>query len=129
MIVVLLLVIAGVLTPFVRAWVAQDGRINALEADIAHRERAVQELEVAEQRWQDPNYVIAQARQRFTYVMPGEVGYVILDTPRVVTDERDPSGAAARAAAGSDQSWVSTLWGSVHEAGNAPADPAGAKSD
>lgn len=121
--VVLVLLMAGVLAPFLRAWVSQQNRIEALRADISHREDRVAELELAEQRWQDPNYITTQARKRFTYVMPGEVGYVVLDTPRTVADKQNPSGAAARVAAGSKQSWVGTLWGSVEQAGQAPADP------
>lgn len=122
---VLVLAVAVVLAPFFRAWVEQQGRISALRADIAQREKAVASLTLAEKRWQDQNYVITQARKRFTYVMPGEVGYVVIDTPRTVADEKNPSGAAARQAADSKRSWVSTMWNSVETAGQAPADPVG----
>lgn len=125
----LLLAVAAVIAPFVRAYLSQQSRIGALEADIAAREQAVQELQVADQRWDDPNFVITQARKRFTYVMPGEVGYVVLDTPRVVADERNPSGAAAREAAAADGSWVGRMWNSVEVAGTTPADPAGTDED
>lgn len=113
--------LAGVLSPFVRAWVAQGNRIEALQTDIDQREERLADLQLAEQRWQDPNYVTAQARKRFTYVMPGEIGYVVLDTPRVVADKQNPSGAAARAVSESKASWVSSVWGSVEEAGQARA--------
>lgn len=126
---VLLLAVAAVLAPFLRAWVEQQGRISALHSDIRNREQAVADLKLADERWKDPNYVITQARERFTYVMPGEVGYVVLDTPRTVTDKRNPSGAAARQAAASKGSWVGTLWSSVEVAGQAPADPAGSKDN
>ncbi len=114
--VVLLLAVALVLAPFVRSWVEQRHRIEALQSDIATREQAVAELKVAQKRWEDPNYVITQARKRFTYVMPGEVGYVVLDTPRTVADKNDPSGAAARQAAAADGSWVGRMWHSVEMA-------------
>lgn len=123
--VVLLLAVALVLAPFVRNWLEQRSRIEALRADIATREQAVDELKIAEKRWEDPNYVITQARKRFTYVMPGEVGYVVLDTPRTVTDKNDPSSAAARQAAAANGSWVGRMWSSIEIAGAAPADPAG----
>ena len=125
MLAILLLAVATVLSPFVRSFIEQQGRISALEDDIASREKALGELQIQDARWNDPAYIAAQARKRFTYVMSGEVGYVVLDTPRVVEDEADPSGAAAREVADSTGSWASTLWDSVEAAGAAPADPAG----
>ena len=67
---VLLLVVATAMSPFVRALVAQQSRIAALEADVAAREQRVSDLDSELERWDDPAFVIAQARQRFTYVMP-----------------------------------------------------------
>ncbi len=124
----LLLAITLVLAPFVRAWVEQRGRINALSSSIEQSQHSVAELKAQEQRWKDPNYIVTQARKRFTYVMPGEVGYVLVDTPHAVADERDPSAAAARQVATSKGSWVGTMWDSVAAAGEAPADPAGSSS-
>ena len=125
-IMLLLLVAVGtVLFPLVRATVQQNARISAREQDIDRRERSVKELEDQNARWQDPAYVTAQARDRLNYVMPGEVGYVVIDTPRTEADESDPSAAAARNAEGGTGSWFGTLWSSTQEAGRAPADPIG----
>ena len=122
---VLLVAVGTVLFPLVRATVQQNARISALEKDIEHRERNVQELQDQSARWNDPAYVKAQARERFNYVMPGEVGYVVIDTPRTEADEHDPSAAAARNAGEGTGSWFGTLWESTQEAGKAPADPVG----
>jgi cell division protein FtsB len=119
---VLLLVVATAMSPFVRALVAQQSRIAALETDVGEREQRVDDLESELARWDDPAFVVAQARQRFTYVMPGEVGYVVLEDPTATSPEEDPSGAAAEQVSGSDASWFGTLWDSVELAGEAPDD-------
>lgn len=129
---VLLLVVATAMSPFVRALVAQQSRIAALETDVGEREQRVADLESELARWDDPAFVVAQARQRFTYVMPGEVGYVVLDDPATTSPTEDPSGAAAQQVSGSDSSWFGSLWSSVQLAGEAPDDavaPAGEQLD
>ncbi len=120
---VLLLAIATALSPFVRALVEQQSRLSALEADVAEREQRVDELTEQLERWEDPAFVVAQARQRFTYVMPGEVGYVVLDESRADQDAEDPSRAAAREVADTEGSWFGNLWTSVQIAGEAPSEP------
>ncbi len=117
---VLLLVVATAMSPFVRALVAQQSRIAALEADVAERENRVSELDAELARWDDPAFVIAQARQRFTYVMPGEVGYVVLDDPAATDPAEDPTGAAAEEVSHASGSWFGALWTSVQVAGDAP---------
>jgi hypothetical protein len=63
-------------------------------------------------RWQDPNYVKQQARDRINMVMPGETGYWVFGSDL-------PAGAAASdpgAAAVQDPAnvpWVDSLWESV----------------
>lgn len=126
---VLLLVVATAVSPFVRALVAQQSRIAALETDVSEREQRVADLESELARWDDPAFVVAQARQRFTYVMPGEVGYVVLDDPAVTSPQEDPSGAAVEQVSGSDSSWFGSLWSSVLLAGEAPDDASEPASD
>lgn len=124
----LLILVATVLFPVVRATIQQNARISALEKDVAAREQRIGDLQVQSARWQDPAYVRAQARERFNYVMPGEVGYVVLDTSQTEAGEKDPAGAAAREAGGVTGTWFGTLWQSTQEAGHAPADPLGTGS-
>ena len=62
-----------------RAYLQQRAHIGDLKAQIAEREAEHRRLEREKQRWQDPAYVEAQARERFGYVMPGETSYVVLD--------------------------------------------------
>ena len=73
--------------------------------------------ESGEQRWHDDAYIRRMARERFGWVLPGEVGYRVIDengdtvgdTPRL----DDPS-----AGSGTDQpDWYDQMWGSVEAAG------------
>lgn len=119
---VLLLVVATAMSPFVRALVAQQSRIAALEADVAEREQRVSDLDTELARWDDPAFVVAQARQRFTYVMPGEIGYVVLDDAAAADASTDPSAVAAEEVSRASGSWFGALWTSVQVAGDAPQD-------
>lgn len=118
----LLLVVGIAVAPFLRDAVNQQSEIAALQRDVAEREARVGELEQQLERWDDPAFVKAQARQRLKYVMPGEVGYVVLDEGETEQEPQTPSDAAAEEVAGSDRPWFGSLWESVQQAGN-PDEP------
>ncbi len=91
----------------IREWVSQRMEISRLEASVAATQQGVVDLATEQERWQDPAYVAAQARSRLHFVLPGEIGYVVIganDTP------------VATAAAGEERSWWSGLWDSVRVA-------------
>lgn len=73
-------------------------------------------------RWEDDRFVIAQARERLTFVFPGEQAYRVVDPESV--EEPVPAetqGAVEDGAVTSglveDQPWYSTVWDSVGVAG------------
>jgi len=104
-----------------RAWLQQRAEIAAARADIARMQASVDELEREKQRWQDPAYVQQQARERFGWVLPGEVGY------RVIGADGTTLGApAAPAIPAQDPAadWYGEVWGSIREAGEVPEDAA-----
>lgn len=99
----------------VRAYLSQRAEL----ADLAER-RAVAEAEIAvlreqQNRWADPAYVKAQARERLHFVMPGETGYVVLrptaePPPRQVAPEGAPAAPTTP--------WYETLWESAQGVGS-----------
>jgi hypothetical protein len=100
-----------------RAWSEQQSRLADLRAEKAERAQRVAELEREVERWQDPAYVEAQARERFGWVMPGEVGYRVIGVDGKIqgelsapTDVPDPTVTR----------WYNVLWGSVEAAGRQP---------
>ena len=102
-----------------RAWYDQHTRRNALEQEAAELRESIAGLETELELWDDPAYVQAQARERLNFVMPGEIGYVIVDetgtTQPVTTAEGIPVKAGGP--------WYSRLWASL-EAADVPVEEA-----
>ena len=96
----------------------QRAEINALRADNAATADQVAGLQVRQQQLQDPAYVTSLIRERLHYVLPGEVGYVVLDPAEAPAPSASKPGAPVTP-------WWSTLWSSVQaadQAGRPPAD-------
>lgn len=118
---VLLLVVAlavAVALPSVRSYITQQETLGELRAEAAAGRAEVEDLRAEVARWEDPAYVVAQARERLTYVFPGETPYRVVDAEVVVDGPADGSPAAEREpAALAGAPWYDRLWGSVVEAG------------
>lgn len=113
-----------VLAPTLRAYISQQEQLRDINGELAETNAEISALEAELERWNDPDYVRQQARDRFSYVEPGETAYRVLD-PETVTGE-DPVGDLT--AEGEDATgyasretgpWYSTLWESVEIAGAA----------
>ncbi len=106
----------------VRAWLDQRAQIAEVAAERAELASEVADLQAALDLWDDAAYVRAQARERLNFVLPGEVGLVVLGTES--TPEQEPVTGAVVPAAEGDQAWWSTLLSAFTEVGNAePAPP------
>jgi cell division protein FtsB len=109
---ILILVLAALVVTLaipLRAWLAQRAEIAALEADVASAQERVASLQAELADWEDPAFVVAQARSRLHFVFPGEVGYVVLgedDRPVVPSEVEEVEEAA----------WYSRLWESTRQA-------------
>jgi cell division protein FtsB len=118
---VLVLVAAVAVAPYLRSLAAQQAELAALRADVAERRAAVEDLQAELDRWDDPAFVRARARERLFMVMPGEVGYVVLDPPSQEESAPDDAASVAQAAsAGEDRPWFGDLWESVRLAAAEP---------
>lgn len=101
----------------VRAWLDQRSQLAELSAQRDALAAEVEQLREANALWQDPAYVRAQARERLNYVLPGEVGLVVLGTESTAPGE--PAAGAVLPAAEQDQPWWSTLLSAFTEVGMA----------
>jgi len=95
-----------------RELVAQRAEINALRADNDDTQARVDELTVREERLQDAAYVTSLIRERLHYVLPGQVGYVVLDP-------QEAPAPVSSSAPKTATPWYSTVWQSVREADGA----------
>lgn len=113
-----------VLAPTLRHGVAQQEQLRRLRADVEAVEQRNAELEAEIQRWEDPAFVQAQARERLGYTVPGEQVYRVIDVPDEVEEEPDTEDdSLVRLPDDADTPWYLTVWDSIEIAGTAPAVP------
>jgi cell division protein FtsB len=115
--------------PTLRSYLQQREELRQLNAQVvsarAHNDDLTHDLA----RWNDPAYVIAQARDRLDFVMPGETAYRVED-PATVPDTPATAPSAASAGVAGDgadttEPWYKVIWSSVQVAGAVPASGAG----
>ena len=121
---ILVLVVAVLAVSYassMRAFLEQRAENNAYLEEIAQRSASIDDLEREKSRWNDPAYVQSQARERLSYVKPGETSYVVLDedgNPLESESElRDPSEVTAGQV---PEAWWGEAWDSVKLAGRPP---------
>lgn len=98
-----------------RVYVDQRQQMSQARTAIASSQEHISQLENEQQRWNDPDYVRAQARSRLGWVMPGETGY------QVVTANGDPYGGGVQidrtgGSAQQAEAWWQRLWESNQSA-------------
>jgi cell division protein FtsB len=111
---VVMVAITIMLAPTVKIFFDKKAEIDALNADIAARQAEGDALRQQVSRWQDPNYVKQQARDRINMVMPGETGYWVFGSDEPAGESSSPAGATAQDPA--DLPWVDSLWESIRRA-------------
>ena len=109
---VVMVAITIMLAPTVKIFIDKRAEIAALESDIADSKATQDNLKRQVSRWQDPNYVKQQARDRINMVMPGETGYWVFgsDLPAGASGSQ-PSAAETQDPA--DVPWMDSLWESI----------------
>lgn len=100
-----------------RIYLSQQHDLAVAQQQLRDRSAQIADLEAELARWNDPEYVKAQARERLGWVMPGETGY------RVVGADGKPLGGGVVIESEQelpvgehDPVWWDRLWGSVRAA-------------
>lgn len=104
-------------TSSLHAWWQQRSEIETKKSEIAALKTDIGDIDREFSRWSDAAYVEQQARARFGWVMPGEVGYRVLDKDGKVKGEAPVLGAVPEA---ERQEWYDQIWGTTVEAGKDP---------
>src|SRR4029079_12070615 len=79
---VLCLVLLGLLLAYaypVRVYLTQQAEISAFEDSQATQREKIEQLNEQAAKWNDPEYVISQARSRLHMMLPGEKALVVID--------------------------------------------------
>ncbi|MGN6523932.1 MAG: FtsB family cell division protein [Actinomycetes bacterium] len=105
----------------VRQYIGQRAQIAAVQASIADQRAQLNGLQQQLDRWNDPAYVRAQARERLHFVKPGETQYIVVEdgtSPSAARDARPGSSSSAAASTKEAEAkpWYETLWASVQQA-------------
>ena len=112
---VLVLVMAlAVILPSLRAYIRQRDRLAELRAEAADARAEVAELEAELARWDDPSYIAAQARERLSYVFPGETPYRVVD-PETVTGTPLPEAQPDSPSIRDGVPWYAVVWESIED--------------
>ena len=81
-----------------RQYLVQRAEINRLSRQVHEQQRRVVELQAERQRWDDPAYIKAQARERLHFCMPGQTCYVTIDGGSSHELRRDSTAGQSAAA-------------------------------
>jgi cell division protein FtsB len=109
---VVMIAITILLAPTVKIFLDKRAEIAALQADIAAQQTKQEDLKRQVSRWQDPNFVKQQARDRINMVMPGETGYWVFGSDLPAARSSGTAGAAS-AQDPANLPWVDSLWESI----------------
>jgi hypothetical protein len=129
----LVLLLALTLAGPVRQYVAGRQELAQLAADHQDLAQQAADLQAQLDRQADPAYVAQQARERLTYVLPGD-RLVVVGDAGAAGDAVDAAGAGGKAQVGRSRPgaavpWYTGLLDSLAAAdGNPPASPAGPSS-
>lgn len=119
----LLLVVAAllVLASPLKTLIEQRQEIARLEQSVQDAKDEVDDLTSQIDRWKDPAYVKAQARERLFYVMPGDVTYFVVGGSTVPTaSDGLPISDEIQT---TQVDWVRSLLSTVYGAGLTDATP------
>ena len=103
--------------PSLRGYLSQQAQYDAIVKELDRARATSSTLEAELAQWQDDDYVRSQARERLSYVMPGETTYVVVGAEQF---EDETEHARAKADGARARPWYETLQESVQEAGGAP---------
>lgn len=108
---VVALVVVSFLVPTARTYFQQRAEIAELQAEIAAEEQRQNDLQTEAARWEDPEFVRQQARERINLVMPGERRYYVIGEPEDAPSEVPESQEDGEVR--TDLPWADALWDSL----------------
>ena len=113
--IVIIFILTLAIAPPVKHYFTQRAQINSLESQLSADSVALQKAREELLRWQDPEYIKSQARERLHFVLPGERQYIVVDGSTTPTQDNTTEIASALT---DGQPWYARLIASISEAGN-----------
>lgn len=116
--VLVLAVLAVSYASSMRAYLEQKEHLASLRASIATSKDNIADLQREKRRWRDPAYVEAQATQRLSWVMPGEVAFQVIDEQGRPLDHEDTLSDPETVEVVNEPAWWETAWQTMEAAGH-----------
>lgn len=116
----LLVLAVFVLAPSLHTYAAQRQQITHLRDTVTAAQANVAHLKAERERWNDNTYVITQARDRLSYVLPGDISFLVInDLPKT-----GPAASEVPVSKNIQEDnrvdWMQSMLASVMTAGLAP---------
>lgn len=108
-----LVLLTVTLIPTLRSYLGQRSDIAAMQAQVQAQRGTVAALQKERARWDDPAYVEQQARERLTFVRPGEKSYTVIDGDTAQQPVGEPAVASGQAPTSEREPWYGHLWSSM----------------
>ncbi|MTA86886.1 MAG: septum formation initiator family protein [Actinobacteria bacterium] len=108
----ILFVLTLAIAPPIKHYFTQRAQISALESQLSADNVALQKAREELLRWQDPEYIKSQARERLHFVLPGERQYIVVDGSTTRLEENTTEIASALT---DGQPWYARLIASISE--------------
>lgn len=118
MLVLVLAVLAMSYASSMRAYLEQKDHLESLRASIAASEDNIAEMQREKRRLDDPAYIEAQAKSRLGWVMPGEIGFQVIDENGEPLGHESTLSDPAELAVENEPAWWDTAWASMEAAGH-----------
>lgn len=112
------LLLALTLAVPLRTYLTQRGEADRVAAEQLELEEELAQLRILEERYGDPAYIEAQARERLRFVMPGETPYQV-QLPGDYVEPEKPEEKNAKLTG----PWYRDLWRTISEPQPLPAPP------
>ncbi|MGO3147285.1 MAG: septum formation initiator family protein [Leucobacter sp.] len=120
-VIVVVSVIGGalILSPNISTFVQQRREISQLRESVRQHREAVESIDQERAQWKDPAYVRAQARDRLSYVLPGETQLSIISDVVLPAESQEETSADLTQV---ERNWANDLAASLIAAGKAVPD-------
>ena len=109
----LVVLLVVVLASPVQRYLASRSAVGSSAQQLQQDRAALKSLTAQRQRYNDPAYIQAQARNRLQFAMPGDTVYVVVDKGQRsdIATTRGPTTEPTQ-----DPAWNHRLWDSIREA-------------
>ena len=112
-VVVVLVILLVSYATTLRVYLNQQYQLAELRQQIAAHEESISRLGDEIERWEDPEYVKIQARERLGWVVPGEIGFRVLGPDGKPYGGGSQIGAAKLPEGEYARTWWDRMWSSV----------------